>query len=282
MWINRRNFLASMAGGFGTVALADQLDPFAAKPPHFAPKAKHIIYLVMNGGMSQVDTFDPKPALDKYHGQAMPGEQVKTERITGSLMRSPFSFKKYGQSGMEVSTLFPHLAQHVDDLCFVRSFYTDSTVHAPAMYQVNTGRILMGYPSMGSWITYGLGSENENLPGFVVMLEGSIVGVSGAKNTCGTGDVRGNGIVEQNTVLLNIGSAVVEEGKGERHIGLRFDFGGLCYDKKLLEQRKRIATMVGKYPKLTNAPFVVTICNGSITCKASLYQNDIGVCQATP
>ena len=127
----------------------------------------------MVGGPSQVDTFDPKPALEKYDGQPLPASYgtVVSQFTKGDtpLLRSPWKFKKYGQCGREVSTLFPHVAQCVDDLCFVRSFYTDSTVHAPAMYQVNTGRILMGYPSMGSWITYGLGSESENLPAYVVM-----------------------------------------------------------------------------------------------------------------
>src|SRR6185312_15782561 len=131
-------------------------------------RAKHVIFLFMNGGPSQVDTFDPKPALDKYHGQPLPPSYgtIVSQFTKGDtpLLRSPWKFSKYGQCGRDVSTLFPNIATCVDDLCFVRSFYTDSVVHAPAMYQVNTGRILMGYPSMGSWITYGLGSESENLP----------------------------------------------------------------------------------------------------------------------
>lgn len=175
MWINRRNFLSRMAGGFGTVALADQMDPFAAKAPHFAPKAKHIIYLVMNGGMSQVDTFDPKPALDKYHGQAMPGAQVKTERITGSLMRSPFSFQKYGQSGIEVSEIFPNIARNIDKFTVIRSMHTDVPNHEPSLFMMNCGAIQPGRPSMGSWLTYGLGTENRNLPGYVVLCPGTPV-----------------------------------------------------------------------------------------------------------
>jgi hypothetical protein len=175
MWTNRRNFLARMAGGFGTVALADQMDPFAAKPPHFAPKAKHIIYLVMNGGMSQVDTFDPKPALTKYHGQPMPGEQVKTERITGSLMRSPFSFQKYGQSGIEVSEIFPNIARNIDKFTVIRSMHTDVPNHEPSLFMMNCGTIQPGRPSLGSWLTYGLGTENRNLPGYVVLCPGTPV-----------------------------------------------------------------------------------------------------------
>jgi hypothetical protein len=164
-----------MAGGFGSVALAAEMDPFAARAPHFAPKAKHIIYLIMNGGMSQVDTFDPKPALDRYHGQPMPGEQVKTERITGSLMRSPFSFKKHGQSGIEVSEIFPNIARNIDKFTVIRSMHTDVPNHEPSLFMMNCGTIQPGRPSLGSWLTYGLGTENRNLPGYVVLCPGTPV-----------------------------------------------------------------------------------------------------------
>jgi len=127
----------------------------------------------MVGGPSHIDTFDPKPALEKYNGQPLPPSYgtVVSQFTKGDtpLLKSPWTFQKYGQCGRDVSTLFPYMAQCVDEMCFVKSFYTESTVHAPAMYQVNTGRILMGYPSMGSWITYGLGSESDNLPAYVVM-----------------------------------------------------------------------------------------------------------------
>jgi hypothetical protein len=175
MWIDRRHFLSRLAGGFGTVALAGEMDPFAAKTPHFAPKAKHVIYLVMNGGMSQVDTFDPKPSLDKYHGQAMPGTQVKTERITGSLMRSPFSFKRHGQSGIEVSEIFPNIARNIDKFTVIRSMHTDVPNHEPSLFMMNCGTIQPGRPSLGSWLTYGLGTENRNLPGYVVLCPGTPV-----------------------------------------------------------------------------------------------------------
>lgn len=175
MLTDRRYFLSRLAGGLGTVALADQMDPFAARPPHFAPKAKHIIYLVMNGGMSQVDTFDPKPSLDKYHGQPMPGEQVKTERITGSLMRSPFSFRRYGQSGIEVSDIFPNIARNIDKFTVIRSMHTDVPNHEPSLFMMNCGVIQPGRPSLGSWLTYGLGTENRNLPGYVVLCPGTPV-----------------------------------------------------------------------------------------------------------
>src|SRR5579864_1665953 len=181
--VTRRDVLVRAANGFGAIAMAsvlpppahaaERVNPLAPKPPHFKPRAKSVIFLFMVGAPSHIDTFDPKPALDKYDGQLLPASYgtVVSEFTKGDtpLLKSPWKFNKYGQCGRDVSTLFPHISKHVDDLCFVRSFYTESTVHAPAMYQVNTGRILMGYPSMGSWITYGLGSESENLPAYVVM-----------------------------------------------------------------------------------------------------------------
>ena len=132
-----------------------------------------MIFLFMVGGPSHIDTFDPKPALKKYDGQPLPESygkvvsQFTKRRHAAAVVALGVPAVRPERHG--VSTLFPHLAECVDDICFVRSFYTESVVHAPAMYQVHTGRILMGYPSMGSWVTYGLGSENENLPAYVVM-----------------------------------------------------------------------------------------------------------------
>jgi hypothetical protein len=181
--MTRRNVLRAAANGFGAVALesllqrdagaAARVNPLAPKPPHFEAKAKSVIFLFMVGAPSHIDTFDPKPALEKYAGQKLPESYGKvTSQFTDGtqpLLASPWKFQQYGASGLPVSSLFPHLAKCVDDICFVRSFYTESVVHAPAMYQVHTGRILMGYPSMGSWVTYGLGSASENLPAYVVM-----------------------------------------------------------------------------------------------------------------
>ncbi len=179
---SRRNILRTAAQGFGAVALeailqreacaTQRTNPLAAKPSHFPGKAKSVIFLYMVGAPSQMDTFDPKPALKKYEGQALPESLRVTSQFsdgTTPVLSSPWEFKQYGQSGMPVSSLFPNIAQCVDDICFVRSFYTESAVHAPAMYQVHSGRILMGFPSMGSWVTYGLGSQSENLPAYVVM-----------------------------------------------------------------------------------------------------------------
>ena len=179
---SRRNVLRMAANGFGAVALeslmrgaTQRVNPLSAKPPHFETKAKSIIFLFMVGAPGQMDTFDPKPALSRYAGQPLPESygKIVSQFTTGEtgMLPSPWEFKRHGQSGMGVSSLYPHLAKCVDDICFVRNFYTESVVHAPAMYQVQSGRILMGYPSMGSWVTYGLGSASENLPAYVVMCQ---------------------------------------------------------------------------------------------------------------
>lgn len=168
---DRRQFLSQLGGGFGLAGLSGTLQG-AARVPHFAPKAKHVIFLFLNGGMSQVDTFDPKPALTKYDGQPMPGPKIRTDRASGTLMRSPWEFQKHGQSGIEVSSIFPHIARRIDDFAVVRSMYTDNGNHGPSLQLMNCGHQLPGRPSMGSWITYGLGTENKNLPGFIVLCPG--------------------------------------------------------------------------------------------------------------
>lgn len=190
---SRREFLLRGGVGFGALALgallADDARADAVKKPMFPAKAKSIIFLFMYGGPSQMDTFDPKPELTRFHGKtlkvALPGAgDVKAFFGGGEtpLLKSPYAFKKYGQSGLEVSDLFPHLGGCVDDICFLRSIYGDSNNHAPALFQMNTGTILQGSPSLGSWVTYGLGSENKNLPGFVVMLDPHGGPIGGAPN----------------------------------------------------------------------------------------------------
>jgi len=173
--LTRRDALCRIGNGFGMLAFAGMVGRSLARaaadhrPLDHPARAKHVIFLYMNGGLSQVDSFDPKPMLDKFHGQPLPGGSIATERKTGALMRSPFQFKKYGQCGMEVSELFPLVGECADDICFVRSVYTDIPNHEPAMLMMNTGFSQVGRPSLGSWLTYGLGTENENLPGFVVL-----------------------------------------------------------------------------------------------------------------
>ncbi len=143
-------------------------NPLAARPPHFAPKVKRVIHLFMNGGPSQVDTFDPKPMLTKYDGKPLP-IHLKTERKTGVGFGSPYKFQPYGQSGIEVSELYPNVAKHVDDLLIIRSMRTDLPNHEPSLLMMNCGDLRQIRPSFGSWLTYGLGTENQNLPGFIVL-----------------------------------------------------------------------------------------------------------------
>lgn len=176
--ITRRDWLTTMGTGFGMTAFAGiagamtNTDPLAPKAPHFKPRAKNVIFLFLNGGPSQVDTFDPKPMLDKYNGKPVPSGNLKTERKTGNLLKSPFEFKPHGQSGIEISEIFSKLGDRIDDCCVVRSMYTDRPNHEPSLLLMNSGDKFPGRPSMGSWLTYGLGTENRNLPGFVVMCPG--------------------------------------------------------------------------------------------------------------
>ena len=179
--MTRRQLLQTMGTGFGLAGLANVLsagtspgvvDPLAPKVPPLPAKAKHVIFLFLNGGPSQVDTFDPKPMLDKYNGKPLPTGNLKTERKTGNLLKSPFSFQKYGQSGIEISEIFSKLGAHADDLCVIRSMNTDRPNHEPSLLMMNCGDKMPGRPSMGSWVTYGLGSLNQNLPGYVVLCPG--------------------------------------------------------------------------------------------------------------
>jgi hypothetical protein len=184
--LTRRHFFKQAAGfGIGSLALSSLLNDrlFAAsgddraRGPHFAPKARHIIYLFMAGAPSQLDLFDHKPALNKYDGQDIPQEFIKGERfafINGvpKLLGSPFEFKRYGKSGQLMCNLMPGLARHADDIAIIRSMKTTQFNHAPAQIMMNTGHQIPGRPSMGAWLTYGLGSENKDLPAFVVLLSG--------------------------------------------------------------------------------------------------------------
>ncbi|WP_246539352.1 DUF1501 domain-containing protein [Telmatocola sphagniphila] len=185
---SRRQMLRQSGIGLGMLGLGGLLanettlsaaekaaNPLAPKSPHFKPKAKRIIHLFMGGGPSQVDTFDPKPALEKYHGQQPSGAGLKTERKTGGLYKSPFKFYKSGKSGIEVSEIFPEIAKQIDDICVVRSMHTDIPNHEPGLLLMTCGNTQPIRPSMGSWLLYGLGSENQNLPGFVVLCPGKPV-----------------------------------------------------------------------------------------------------------
>ena len=181
--LTRRQILCQAANGLGAVALQHLLaergsaapgsNPLQARTPHFPATAKAVIFIFNVGAPSSMDTFDPKPMLNKHAGEPMPPSfgSVGGQFTDGStpILGTPWNFKKYGHSGLPVSELFPNVARHVDDICFVRSFVTHSVVHAPAMYEVHSGRLFATHPSVGAWITYGLGSESENLPAYVVM-----------------------------------------------------------------------------------------------------------------
>ncbi len=220
---SRREFLAKSAFGFGSIALGHLLardgqaagavatdsNPLAVKQPHFPAKAKHVIFLFMQGGPSQLETFDPKPALDRLDGQPLP-ESYKTDglmlqfmKVTdGRLMASPFKFQPRGQSGLPISDLYPHLAKHADDLAVIRSCYHDSFIHGPAMTLQQTGALLLGHPSVGSWVVYGLGSESDSLPAFITMTDGIF---RNGNTTYGSGFLPA---VYQGTVFRNDGAPV--------------------------------------------------------------------------
>jgi Protein of unknown function (DUF1501) len=197
----RRSFFQECAGGIGIMALAEllardgraatpELNPLAPKKPHFPAKAKNVIFMFMEGGPSQIDLFDPKPGLQKWSGQPLPASMTKDLRLAftkpnAAVLASPRTFQPYGKSGMEFSDYIPHIGSCADDLCLVRSMYTDAFNHHPGQLLLFGGSIQVGRPTMGAWVLYGLGSESQNLPGFVVL--GSGVGTSGGTSNWSSG-----------------------------------------------------------------------------------------------
>jgi len=219
----RRDFFQNCAAGVGMAALGDLLtadgltaassvplvSPLAPRMPHFAPKAKHVIFMFMEGGPSQYELFDPKPTLEKYHGSALPPSLTKDLNLafikpTAAIMASKFKFQRYGQSGAELSELLPHLGSCADDLCLVRSMHTDAFNHHPGQLQLFTGTTQFGRPTMGAWTVYGLGSESQNLPGFVVLTSG--VGTSGGASNFSSGFLPSH---YQGTVFRNSGDPIL-------------------------------------------------------------------------
>lgn len=183
----RRQMLQQTGVGLGMLGLAsllnspaqaepfsapDPAQPLASRAPHFAPKVRRVIHIYFNGGPSQIDTFDPKPELKKYDGQMLPQGNLTTERKTGAAFASPFRFDRHGESGLEISEIFPQLAQHADDLCVIRSMYANTPNHEQSMRLMNCGDERLSRPSFGAWLTYGLGTDNQNLPGFIAMCPG--------------------------------------------------------------------------------------------------------------
>ncbi len=204
----RREMLRRSGSGFGLLALSDLLgaqkalgatapaggkafvNPLAPKPPHFAPKARSIIWLFQEGGPSAFDLFDPKPALDRYHGKRLATNIQPFFGNLGPIMRSPFAFKQYGESGTWVCDQLPHTSRMIDELCLLKACHADSNSHAPAMYQMNTGYTRPGFPSTGAWASYGLGSESQSLPSFVVMPKTE--GIKGGALNWGAGFLPGS------------------------------------------------------------------------------------------
>jgi hypothetical protein len=201
--ISRRRFFAHLGSGLAGMALAELLAADAAvaspsdsphpagepahdvqpRPPHFPPRARAVIQLFMHGGPSQVDLFDPKPALDRYDGKGFPGFiDVQQPELAGGVLRSPFRFARHGRSGIEVSDVLPHVAKCVDDLCVVRSMHTEHINHEPALWMMHTGRTVPGRPAIGSWVVYGLGSEDRNLPAYVVLDDPKGLPIDGIRN----------------------------------------------------------------------------------------------------
>ena len=242
----RRQFLSTLGGGFGLSALQGMLQAEPTMKTHFAPKAKRVIFLFLNGGMSQVDTFDHKPALAKYDGQPMPGPKIRTDRASGTLMRSPWEFKKHGQSGLEVSEIFPEIAQRIDDFTVIRSMHTDNGNHGPSLQLMNCGHQLPGRPSMGAWLTYGLGTENKNLPGFIVLCPGfPVLGSS----------LWSAGYMPSSYQGVHIQNAEVEPEKLIRHLrNAQLSVEDQKKQLSLIDQlNKRYLERVGDQPQLEGA-----------------------------
>ena len=211
LFVTRRQFLNRLGMGFGALSLTGlvgmgilsppealgdipSFSPLAPKPPQFPPKAKRVLHIFASGAPSHIDTWDPKPALDQYDQKAMPGE------TNGTVFASPFKFKKMGQSGIEVSDVFPLLGQHVDDMTVVRSMYTDIPDHGAATLMMNTGSTRLPKPSMGSWVTYGLGSVNQNLPAFIALAPGGVT-AQNLRSAFLPGAYQGTSINTSNTAI---------------------------------------------------------------------------------
>jgi hypothetical protein len=217
MRISRRELLQRIGCGIGMLGLAGVLaddktllaadNALSPKLPHFSARAKRVVHLFMNGGPSHVDTFDAKPLLDKYHGKPLSSPNLRTERKTAGALRSPFEFRRYGRSSIEVSELFARTAaSHIDDMCIVRSMHADVPNHEPSLMLMNCGDGRLPRPSMGAWITYGLGSENQNLPGFIAMCPGGypIVGTQNWRSAFLPGAYQGTYIDTQHSDIRQL------------------------------------------------------------------------------
>jgi hypothetical protein len=237
--LSRRRWLSRMGTGFGTLGLASVLEqagwlgepeaqaanPLAPRQAHFVPRAKRVIFLFMNGGPSHVDTFDPKPSLEKYAGE-QPEELTKNyQRRVGKLFPSPFKFSRHGENGIDVSELYPHVAEVIDEICVLKSMHTDIPNHEPGLLMMNSGNTQPTRPSLGSWLTYGLGTENQNLPGYVVLCPGKpVVGPQLWGNSFLPGIFQGchinNSKLDPDKVIAHVRNAYLPPGEQRRQVDL--------------------------------------------------------------
>jgi Protein of unknown function (DUF1501) len=241
--LSRRQLLTSMGTGLGMLGLFGLLsdeskaaadienhNPLTSKSPHFPAKIKHVIHIYLNGGPSQVDTFDPKPMLAKYNGQPLPVDnKLTTERQTGAALASPFKFHRYGQSGLPVSEIFAKTAQHVDDICFIRSMHANTPNHEQSMRLMNCGDERLSRPSLGAWVNYGLGTENANLPGYIAMCPGlPVADVSNWRAAFLPGIYQGTHLDSRKTkvdeLIENIRNSVISRVDQRRQIDLLQQF----------------------------------------------------------
>jgi hypothetical protein len=287
--MTRRETLRWIGNGFGTLALAETLcgaatqEPGRPLAPHFAPKAKRVIFLFLNGGMSQVDTFDPKPMLDKHHGEPMPGPKIETDRASGNLMRSPFRFRQCGKSGLPVSEIFPKVGERIDDICVIRSCWSDNGNHGPSLLMMNCGHGLPGRPSMGSWLTYGLGTENQNLPGFVVLCPGyPVLGPqlwsSAFLPASNQGTYIPSGEKTPEKLVQNIRNRVYTHSQQERQLAL-LDKMNRSYLERVGYQpqlESSIAAMEVAFRMQTEAPEVFDITKEDPVVRARYGDHDFG------
>ena len=265
----RRDFLNRCAGGIGTAALANLLasEGYANPAPHFAPKARNVIFLFMAGAPSQIDLFDPKPELAKWHGKALPMSLTKELKLAftkpdAAVMASPWEFRKCGESGTEISTLLPRTQEITDDICLVRSMFSDQFNHHPGQSLLMSGHPLMGRPTLGAWLQYGLGSESKDLPGFVVMTSG--VGTFGATSNWSSGFLPSSnqGVVFRSSgdpILYLSQPAEIDAGVQRRSLDALRDLNGMRQrDTGDAEIASRIASyelafrMQSSAPELTN------------------------------
>lgn len=278
--MTRRETLKWMGCGFGSVGLANTLAAAHQQGPHFAPKAKNVIFLYLNGGVSQVDTFDPKPELTRRHGEPMPGPKIQTDRASGNLMKSPFAFRHCGKSGVEVSEIFPKLGELIDDVCVIRSMWSNNGNHGPSMLMMNCGHQLAGRPSMGSWVTYGLGSENQNLPGYVVLCPGfPVMGAqlwsSAFLPNVYQGTYIPNGEREIDKLLQNIRNPELSLTEQEKQLKLLNRLNRLYTDRQP-ELEASIQAMEVAFKMQTEAPEAFDITKENEKTRAAYGDGDFG------